>query len=247
MDSVAPLLQVPLKFCDHRRGQYPAISCGISHGGGQAQPSNLSWKPPTAAILSQLTQEEAFYRISGFTDCLFETYAPRLHRYYGDVLDDVTCTYPHLKRPFDNSVFAACCFNFGPRTVTYPRRDHANLAWGWCSITALGSFDADKGGHLILWDLNLVIRFPPGSTILIPSAILEHSNVSIAQGEKRYSFVQFSAGGLFRWVENDFKTEKKWVAQATPEELAQRRAEVLSRWMKGLDMLSHIDEFGPDA
>ncbi|KAJ7624191.1 hypothetical protein B0H17DRAFT_1151319 [Mycena rosella] len=54
-------------------------------------------------------------------------------------------------------------------------------AWGWCSITALGDFDPNKGGHLILWDLRLAIRFPPGSTILIPSALLHHSNVAIQQ------------------------------------------------------------------
>ncbi|KAJ7883792.1 hypothetical protein B0H13DRAFT_2537891, partial [Mycena leptocephala] len=39
-------------------------------------------------------------------------------------------------------------------------------------ITALRRFNPDLSGHLILWDLKLVIRFPPGSTILIPSAII---------------------------------------------------------------------------
>ncbi|KAJ7620521.1 hypothetical protein DFH06DRAFT_1010638, partial [Mycena polygramma] len=43
-------------------------------------------------------------------------------------------------------------------------------------------FDPNLGGHLILWDLNLVIRFPPGSSIFIPSALLRHSNVSALHG-----------------------------------------------------------------
>ncbi|KAJ7760243.1 hypothetical protein DFH07DRAFT_957619 [Mycena maculata] len=54
--------------------------------------------------------------------------------------------------------------------------------WGWCSIVTLGNFKPDKGGHLILWDLCLIIGSPPGSTIFIPSAILRHSNVPIQQG-----------------------------------------------------------------
>ncbi|KAF8139523.1 hypothetical protein K438DRAFT_1785611 [Mycena galopus ATCC 62051] len=92
-------------------------------------------------------------------------------------------------------------------TVTRCHVDGLNLAWGWCSITALGNFDADYGGHLVLWDLKLVIRFPAGSTILLPSATLRHSNVGIAEEETRYSFTQFSAAGLFRWVDNGFKSD----------------------------------------
>ncbi|KAJ7310640.1 hypothetical protein DFH08DRAFT_918250 [Mycena albidolilacea] len=101
---------------------------------------------------------------------------------------------------FAESIFAACTFNFGPRAITCPHLDFANLAWGWCTITALGTFDPDAGGHLILWDLQLVIRFPPGSTVFIPSAIIRHSNIGILSHEMRSSFTQYTAGGLFRWV-----------------------------------------------
>jgi hypothetical protein len=105
-----------------------------------------------------------------------------------------------LRRNFPGSIFAACNFNFGPRAVCASHIDFANLAWGWCTIMALGDFDPDRGGHLILWDLRLVIRFPPGSTILIPSALIRHSNVPIQDHEYRASFVQYTASGLFRWV-----------------------------------------------
>jgi hypothetical protein len=114
---------------------------------------------------------------------------------------------PNLRQNFENSPWACCTFNFGPFTVSIPHLDFANLAWGWCAITALGNFDPDKGGHLILWDLGLVIRLPPGCTVLIPSAILRHSNVKIQPGETRYSFTQYTAGHLFRWVDNSGKTD----------------------------------------
>ncbi|KAJ7740928.1 hypothetical protein DFH07DRAFT_778246 [Mycena maculata] len=91
---------------------------------------------------------------------------------------------PSLPRNFNEfiSVFATATFNFGLRTIMLPHLDFVNLAWGWCSIVTLGNFKPDKGGHLILWDLCLIIGFPPGSTIFIPSAILRHSNVPIQQG-----------------------------------------------------------------
>src|SRR5882762_4619472 len=80
------------------------------------------------------------------------------------------CQYPRLKRNFRNSIFACATFNFGPYACSFDHTNPGNLPFGWCAITALGPFDPTQGGHLVLWDLQLVIEFPPGSTILIPSA-----------------------------------------------------------------------------
>lgn len=136
---------------------------------------------------------------------LLAAWAPLLFAFYTAQMA-LLATWKSLRRNFPGSVFAACTFNFGPRTVCASHIDFANLAWGWCAITALGNFDPDLGGHLILWDLRLVIRFPPGSTILIPSALIRHSNVPIQAHEYRGSFVQYTAGGLFRWIRNGFQT-----------------------------------------
>ncbi|KAG1724046.1 uncharacterized protein EDB91DRAFT_1063058 [Suillus paluster] len=76
-----------------------------------------------------------------------------------------------------------------------------------CSITTLGNYDPANGGHLVLFDLGHIVQFPPGSTILIPSAILCHRNVPIASGEKCLFFTQYFAGGLIRWVDYGFQTE----------------------------------------
>ncbi|KAJ7078404.1 hypothetical protein B0H15DRAFT_788953, partial [Mycena belliarum] len=127
-------------------------------------------------------------------------------------------------------------------TVSARHLDFANLAWGWCAVTALGNFDPDIGGHLILWDLRLVVRFPPGSTILLPSALIQHSNVPIQAHEHRSSFTQYTAGGLFRWVRNGFKTDENFRASATKEQLAARMAEDSARWQEGMKMFSVIDE-----
>jgi hypothetical protein len=147
---------------------------------------------------------------------------------------------PRLRWNFAHSVFAACTFNFGPHAITVPHLDFGNLSWGWCAITALGDFDPDIGGHLILWNLKLVIRFPPGSTILIPSAIIRHLNVPVATHEKRYSFTQYTAGGLFRWIRNGFRTDEAFEQSASAEEKVVRRAEDARRWEAGVAMYSSI-------
>ena len=76
-------------------------------------------------------------------------------------------------------------------------RDAANLVYGWCAITALGNFNPTRGGHLILWDMKLVVEFPPSATVLIPSSLVVHSNTRLQEGEECMSFTQYAAGGLF--------------------------------------------------
>lgn len=111
-----------------------------------------------------------------------------------------------------------------------------------CSVAALGSFDPKRGGHLILWDLKLVIEFPPGATILIPSAVLRHSNTSIQAGETRYSFTQYSAGGLFRWVEQGFRKQPAFERSLNKRQMAEEQERTKGRWARGMAMYSTIDE-----
>ncbi|KAJ7173838.1 hypothetical protein C8R46DRAFT_892908, partial [Mycena filopes] len=223
---------------DGRRGDFVAVAAGISYGGGQRRPGVLLNSRANAAICATMVAHWAILRIVGFLNSLFQAFAPTLHDFYREQMSLLHIAAPHLRRLFPEaiSVFAACTFNFGPSTVTFPHVDAANLAWGWCCITALGAFNPDLGGHLILWDLNLVIRFPPGSTILIPSALLRHSNVSIRQGETRYSLTQYTAGSLFRWVKNGNRSDLAFFANATAKDLEEREEARAERWEDGVCM-----------
>ncbi|KAJ7839910.1 hypothetical protein B0H13DRAFT_1649971 [Mycena leptocephala] len=227
----------------HRRAQepYPSISRGISHGGGQIEPGELHNNNPNTRVTDELLRQECFRRLAGFANCLFQTFSPLLFAFYQAQMALIAQWRPTLRWNFARSAFAACTFNFGPHAITVPHLDFGNLSWGWCAITALGDFDPDVGGHLILWNLKLVIRFPPGSTILIPSAIIRHSNVPVARDEHRYSFTQYTAGGLFRWVRNGFRTDEAYEQSATPAEKAARKAEDSRRWQAGVAMYSTVD------
>lgn len=168
-----------------------------------------------------------------------QLFAPRLYEYYDTTLGALCDRDPYLRRNFANNVFGNATFNLGPQTTSLPHHDLLNLAWGWCTITAAGSFDPTRSGHIVLWELRMVIEFPAGSTILIPSAIIRHSNTRVAPEERRYSFTQYSAGGLFRWVEAGFKP-----AKLLPRTSAkQARQEGRERWERGVSMLSMWSEF----
>ncbi|KAI0352293.1 hypothetical protein OH77DRAFT_1409671 [Trametes cingulata] len=226
----------PKKKC-HRRGDFPAVAAGISYGGGQKHVSNLAHDAHNQEVIEEPLREPAIQRVAGFANAAFALFAPRLYRYYKDTIGRLCGHNPSLKRNFSRGVFASATFNLGPQVITYVHTDHLNLPAGWCAITAVGDFDPEEGGHLLLWDLNLMIEFPPGALVLIPSVILRHSNTVVRPHERRFSFTQYSAGGLFRWVECGFKSQK-----AFEEEGGTYDVSGAERWLQGVRRWSTWEE-----
>jgi hypothetical protein len=150
-----------------------------------------------------------------------------------------------LQWNFQKSIFPAATFNFGPQTVTYEHTDSGNFASGMCGITALGEYNPVTGGHLILFDLGLIIQFPPGSTILIPSAILRHGNIPIHPGETRLSFTQYFAGGLVRWAAYGCRTEANLKSQS-PLRWQAAQSERTLRVQKAAEYFSIFEELDFD-
>ena len=94
------------------------------------------------------------------------------------------------------NIFPCQSFNL-EKAATFPHVDNCNLSHSWCAVTALGNFNHKKGRHLVLWDYGLAVDFPAGSTILLPSSVVVHSNTSIKEEEEHFSIVQYAAGSLF--------------------------------------------------
>lgn len=50
----------------HKRGRFPALPAGISHGGGQRKPGNFVHSQPNKGILDELVAHPAFIRLASF-------------------------------------------------------------------------------------------------------------------------------------------------------------------------------------
>lgn len=169
-------------------------------------------------------------------------WAPRVYDVYENARDTVKEKLPHFSENFPGaSVFAAATFNFGGNVWTFKHRDFLNWAFGWCAITALGRFDAARSAHLILWEWKLVINFPHAATVLIPSAVITHSNTPVAPGDYRTSFTQYTAGAIFRWVSNGCRTEEE-VWREDPERYEQLQMEKDNAALERILNFSTIDE-----
>ncbi|KIM36469.1 hypothetical protein M413DRAFT_78216, partial [Hebeloma cylindrosporum] len=167
-------------------------------------------------------------------------WGPGLYEYYDTRLKQLCKHNPRLIKNFPKSVFPTAAFNFG-NVRTFKHRDTQNCPFGWCGITALGRFDPKKGGHLILWELKLVVEFPPCSTILIPSAMITHSNTPVAKGDVRNSFTQYCVGGLFRYINNGFMIDKV-LRRKDPTKFREMEALKATRWQMGLGLFSTLEE-----
>ncbi|KAJ7694249.1 hypothetical protein B0H17DRAFT_1199496 [Mycena rosella] len=116
---------------------------------------------------------------------------------------------PRALYPSESSVFSAATFKFGGphRCKTLgsgiPDRFQAGK---WSVLTALGKYASLHGGHVIFWDLGLVVCFPSSSSILIPTGIV------------RYSFVKWARSGITRWFTNGCREDVEFAVKATKKE-----------------------------
>lgn len=177
----------------------------------------------------------------------FASYAPKIYEHYASTFKSLYNHHPGLQHNFRNSVFPAITFNLGPDTVTLDHEDVGNLPFGMCALTSAGPYDPKKGGHLILFQFRVVIEFPPGATIILPSATIRHANTAIQPGESRMSIAQYAAGGLFRWNAYGFQSARSLLSKPGGKAEKSRingAGEV--RWQQGLGMFSKFEQLSHD-
>ncbi|KAJ3500511.1 hypothetical protein NLJ89_g9764 [Agrocybe chaxingu] len=215
------------------RGRFPVLNVGYTHGKGTEAPVNLhepkNGRPSKhSAHAEALRSNKSLERIATFASSALNLWAPKLFDYCEERLNKLRKFAPHLRPNFPKSIFPSMAINCGPKAWTRKHRDCMNLPFGLCAITALGHFDPKCGGHMALPDLKLVIEFPPCSTMILPSSTL------------------FFPGGLFRYVDNGFMTEK--ALKATNKKEHERVcSEKATRWKMGLDLFSTRSELEGSA
>ncbi|KAJ7468816.1 hypothetical protein FB451DRAFT_1401168 [Mycena latifolia] len=118
---------------------------------------------------------------------LFAAFAPRAFGLTSSLTDTLFTTHPDLER-LCSGPWTTAIFDLQTPAASAPPA----IRWWRLAIMALGDFNPDRGGHLILWDLGCVLRFPAGTTVLIPP-ILRYSIARVQPGETRYSLIQYAA------------------------------------------------------
>lgn len=145
---------------------------------------------------------------------------------------------------FEGVPFDAASLNFTSGTFSTWHRDFKNLVWGVCCIGPLGNFDHKVSGQFMMEELRMIVELRPGDLFFVPSGAIRHCNAPVKGwlrgSEKRYSIVFYSAAGNFRWIANDFETEKdgKKIGQDQKEKIAEGKR----RWEDGWKLFSTLSE-----
>ncbi|KAJ7149524.1 hypothetical protein C8R43DRAFT_1128519 [Mycena crocata] len=199
----------------------PTLSGGLGlvHEGEEAPVPEGRSAILDAVTFGTLFTNPAVRRITGYASGLFSLFAFRLHVWFPQALQVYEDHYAGSARFLSFGVFAAATFVFGCNPL--PLFDD-DIATGWAALTALGTYDWRRGGHIILWDLNIVVPFPPGCTILIPRAAVRYSFVKIAPGETRYCLIQHTPAAVFNFASNDGRSNLDFAMHATEEEHMRR-------------------------
>ncbi|KAJ2913949.1 hypothetical protein MD484_g6468, partial [Candolleomyces efflorescens] len=223
----------PEELDHHRASNSAALNHGVFHGQGTPRPLNLCNGARTE-LVEGLCRDPDVCRMAHFADTSFKTWSPGVYDDIEGKLNQIYSRDASLSKPFPFSVYPCAAFNFGPQVCCKGHRDSSNYPSSMCAIQALGRFNPKRGGHLYIKELKIFIQFPASSTILLPSALLTHGNTPVQDGEVRLSFTQFCPGGLIRWVDNDFQTQKRLQKRLSKAEFAERMKMKETHWEEGL-------------
>ncbi|KAJ7199695.1 hypothetical protein GGX14DRAFT_372970 [Mycena pura] len=134
---------------------------------------------------------------------------PHDHKHLDQLMIDIEHHTGSSERTFPGTVFSMIAFNLGEQSCMVMRR---------CVVTATGDFDATQGGHMVLYDLHLLVKFLPGWMAIFPSGLLNHANTSLQTGETRTSIIQYTPGQLSQFRNSGWRTQ----TSMSMEELAVR-------------------------
>jgi hypothetical protein len=126
----------------------------------------------------------------------------------------------HIVSPaFEHSVFTTTEIS----SCDVLTHSHKNYSGGLDTmevITSLGTYDHQRGGHIVLWDENKVIELPSGATVMFVAGSKRYSFIPVARGQERFLFRQFCNAGVLRWIEKGGKSDKEFETFMSPEVIA---------------------------
>lgn len=90
----------------------------------------------------------------------------------------------------------------------------------------------------------MIVELRAGDLFFVPSGAIRHRNAPLKNwergGEKRHSIVFYSAAGNFRWIANNFETEKN--EKASGQARKGKQIDGQRRWEDGWKLFSTLDE-----
>jgi len=98
------------------------------------------------------------------------------------------------------------------------------------------------GGHVILWELKMIVEVAPGDLIYLPSGCITHGNIPLAtETEVRYSMTWYTSGYLFQFLRAGLRKKTQWLAEL-PEDSKNWHGKAAERLSRGWNLFETASE-----
>ncbi|KAJ7165263.1 hypothetical protein C8R46DRAFT_901030 [Mycena filopes] len=139
---------------------------------------------------------------------------------------------------FPGSIFTTAEFTFGNSCI-HNRRNVRDVLHGLRAITVLGNYSICV---CVLPSDDIVMRCPPGTTILIEGSVKDYFFSRVGKGETHFLFQQYFDASVQRWIDRGFRSDAEYDAKATPEEIAYVEEKQANRVPFTMKLLSRLHE-----
>ncbi|KAJ7179733.1 hypothetical protein C8R46DRAFT_1212273 [Mycena filopes] len=213
--SATAVLDRAAGYSDFSPMQDPVLKVGVEYGGPRGpRPQNVRHPLANCIEVGLLLQNQAIQEIACFQNTIFQSFAPKMHKYVENASELIFKFNKDLRQEIEG-VFSAAEFDLGD-LGSAPRLEDKDLLHGWRAVTALGTYD---------------------------SPLMRYSFVDVRPGEKQYTFAQYSPAGLYRFITNGYVSDETFEAEADKRDVERLDRLRARRMEAALKMYSRLDEF----
>lgn len=131
---------------------------------------------------------------------------PKLASFYSEEEQKLIAIDMLVKQFLPDSPFFSTTLNLGDRCYSPLHIDGQNLVFGICCIAVFGTFDHRLEGHNLMSPSRTIFELRQGDIFFLPSGSVEHGNIPVEKSGTRFVAVLYTAGGLFRWIDQGHRT-----------------------------------------
>ncbi|KAG6915875.1 hypothetical protein DXG01_009452 [Tephrocybe rancida] len=173
------------------------LSAGFSARPGHNGPIKITTTDLKQQLVDELLKDVNISRVASFQSMKLNRFSPKMWDKYEYTTARMNSTRWNAPINFQGSTYPAVRFNVGPQTSTVqPYMDCQQECRGLSAMTPIGNYNYKLGGHIVFYELKLIVEVVPGTTLFVPTGLLSYGTMDIQESEERMTITQCFGPGL---------------------------------------------------
>ncbi|KAJ7431197.1 hypothetical protein B0H11DRAFT_2262220 [Mycena galericulata] len=248
--SASQIMRVASLQLDRARLATDAIRSGVTYDRTLQRPRNVermeNHNLQNMVVLAGLRYSPSIQAITSYQNAVLKQAAPRLWNDARRVIDAVVSNDQTLNLPMklanegphQPTAFSELEYRFSVPEL--PRTEPNDHPPAFRAITSVGNYLYHEG-KLILWQLRIVLDFPPGSTFIFPAGVVRYSFTQVEKPGWQMIITQSCSAGLHGFVANGF--DDRYARETRFPTRQAAVADRLRRAKEGIALYPTVKEF----